>query len=419
MQGSSADSETEHFEGVFGLVAGEDGQRMVFVASGALVTLRDRQNKDGTLSDLLLIEGKEQQLREFILDLANHFARYLRAFAGAVGIKEIPRDVLERADFLKQFSVHAKVDEEWRALDSSGILPFFGQTAPTLGFRRSTIDEFSRVAEALEHRIEPQIEQELVVNAIDHLRARNYRYAVLESVIALEILLTPFLRDWLRIEHGCPPQDIDNFLTKDLALGMKLAALIRLAIPSNQLENIDLEKIRSCVGWRNKLVHNAGKLPDGVPGEVFAEGVFATLGLVGLLEHSLFRRRRTEDFRPLRTALQEVFATKVVSTDGARDHYLWIVIQDATSKDIAASAYYEEQLKVAVPIVAEHVEAVDPLFKPERHLFLRIKRRDKVVGSYIQGNVTVMTDDKIQELVGTFSLADIGERFRLQGNPER
>jgi hypothetical protein len=119
---------------------------------------------------------------------------------------------------------------------------------------------------------------EITINALAHLNQKNYRIALLESVIALEIAFTRFLREDLKNRRGLTKKNLNYFLTPNLTLGIRLAGLLNLTLPNAGWEKMDIEKVQAAVGWRNRLVHDSGKLPD-IPANQLREAIVRVLAL--------------------------------------------------------------------------------------------------------------------------------------------
>lgn len=162
-----------------------------------------------------------------------------------------------------------------------------------LGLALFSTDEFPKnvmlsvflwpnIVEVLEDNKGIPPEEEFRTNALGHLNRENYRLAVLESVICLEIVLSQFLRAHLELEKKLHNDRIETFLN-DLGLKARLSALLDYCLHTSYLKDIDLAL--KVVGWRNKVTHGTGHLPPEVPRETLVQGVQAVLELAsGLAE---------------------------------------------------------------------------------------------------------------------------------------
>jgi len=137
--------------------------------------------------------------------------------------------------------------------------------------------------EAIQDDLQPRPELEFTTNAIEHLRLGNHRFALLEAIIGLEIVLARFLQSYLKVRKGLSKTRIEKFLSPDLGLTARVAGVLDLVLTKEQLEQTRIENVLSAIKWRNTVVHRTGRLPDNLPEETLRDGVFAVLGLTDLL----------------------------------------------------------------------------------------------------------------------------------------
>lgn len=147
------------------------------------------------------------------------------------------------------------------------------------------INSWERVVMAIIEQKSPAAELELAVNAREHWKSKNFRLAVLESVIGLEIVMSSFMRVFLTHRKGISKAQIDEFLDPNFSLYSRLSGLLNMTIKKKDLEKIDIAQIKKVVKWRNKIVHATGDLPDGIQEEQILEGVNAVINLVYILHN--------------------------------------------------------------------------------------------------------------------------------------
>jgi hypothetical protein len=128
-------------------------------------------------------------------------------------------------------------------------------------------------------------ELDLYLNSIEHLRTKNYRLSVLESVIGLEVALTGFLREYLKNRKKFAKKKIDDFLKPEFGLSARLSGLLDLTINPRSLEKVNMETVKSVVNWRNKIVHSIGQIPEGVSEQQIEDGVEQVLMLLIILHN--------------------------------------------------------------------------------------------------------------------------------------
>ncbi|WP_336101971.1 hypothetical protein [Paenibacillus phytohabitans] len=128
-------------------------------------------------------------------------------------------------------------------------------------------------------------ELDLYLNSIEHLRSKNYRLSVLESVIGLEVALTGFLREYLKNRKKFTKKKIEEFLKPEFGLSARLSGLLDLTINPKSLEQVNLETVKNVVNWRNKIVHSIGQIPEGVSEQQIEDGIEQVLMLLIILHN--------------------------------------------------------------------------------------------------------------------------------------
>ncbi|MBM4351722.1 MAG: hypothetical protein FJ106_17740 [Deltaproteobacteria bacterium] len=96
------------------------------------------------------------------------------------------------------------------------------------------------IVEALEDNKEPPPEMEFLTNAIGHLRQKNFRLAVVESIVCLEIVLTQFISNYLYISAKVKKENLQRFLSPELGLTARLSGLLNLTLHKSYFKEIGL-----------------------------------------------------------------------------------------------------------------------------------------------------------------------------------
>lgn len=81
--------------------------------------------------------------------------------------------------------------------------------------------------------------------------------------------------------------------------------LLPLLLPT-EATSADLAAVLKTIGWRNKIAHQSGYLPDGVPETTIREGITAVV----LLSQSLARKRDSLDREPALQRLSQDIAAR-------------------------------------------------------------------------------------------------------------
>lgn len=146
-----------------------------------------------------------------------------------------------------------------------------------------TIEFWNIILRAFKEDIPLPSEREFIVNAAEHMYSDNYRLAVVESIIGLEIVLNQFLRTYLSKFKGYSKGKIDKFLAPEFTLSIKLSGLLELTLQESSLDNIDMEKVRNVISWRNEIVHKTGKINSGISRDLIISSLTNVFSLSILL----------------------------------------------------------------------------------------------------------------------------------------
>ena len=99
-------------------------------------------------------------------------------------------------------------------------------------------------------------EDEFLVNALDHLHERKYKFAILEAVNGLEILLSHVLDEFLFFQTLMPGKYRKALLgSPQFSLEFRLKGLLYLVLQDSDFQAFSMEKVLKFVSWRNKVVH--------------------------------------------------------------------------------------------------------------------------------------------------------------------
>ncbi|WP_337034774.1 hypothetical protein [Paenibacillus illinoisensis] len=153
------------------------------------------------------------------------------------------------------------------------------------------------VVKYIGYKVDIAAEKEFSINAIEQFQLFNNRIAVLEATIGLEIALNNYLKSYFKNHKGLSDSRIKNFLGPEIGLMARVSAMLSLTINDESLSKIDVDKVLLLIGWRNKIVHTNGNIPEGVPDVLILESLNHTLNLIQLLSN---KRRYVETGKELR-----------------------------------------------------------------------------------------------------------------------
>jgi hypothetical protein len=257
------------------------------MASGLEFTARE--DPPGKMLQSFIDARDYKRLATIMLTIVNRCFRAIRHAGMVYNVNEIPEIEDQEAEpLLGLWGTKVSVDglswtllsQQWGAPSLRPIINFW---AVKINPGRLNFDRWAEIEEAIRDDLPVLPEQEFTLNAIEHLHVRNFRLALVESIIGLEIVLSRYLSAYLRLHKKVPQSRIKGFLSPQLTLNSRLSVLLDLTLPQDVLQQINLGHVRKAVGWRNKVIHDTGQLPRGIPHAELTEAIAAVLDLIHLL----------------------------------------------------------------------------------------------------------------------------------------
>ncbi len=225
------------------------------------------------------------------------------------------------------------------------------------------------IQDAVRENRQPGPGQEFVVNAIEHIRRGNLRYALLESVIALEIAMTSFIRLFLE-RRDVPKKLIDGFLSPQLTLQDRISILLNLTLGPGELQGVEIDRVVKAITWRNDIVHKYGTIRQGIPERVQEEGIWAVIHLAGLLKTKYEELRADPELQPIvkemREGLGGGISAPVILLRSPEPHHIVADIVYIVEKAMPDRA----GLQTIVDRLADKLFARDALFDKNRRFFV-------------------------------------------------
>jgi len=225
------------------------------------------------------------------------------------------------------------------------------------------------IVEALEDNKEPPPEMEFFTNATGHLRQKNFRLTVVESIVCLEIVLTQFISNYLSISAKVKKENVERFLSPEFGLTARLSGLLNLTLHESYLKEIDLDRILKVVEWRNKVIHKTGRLPSGIDQETLQKNISAVFSLINVLAE----RRDNIVASPELDQIANVLRQKA---DVMRPR-IWLKSRHQVRIELdlfsKKTPEYREKLENLVRETIELLRKRDPRFNPIQHLTIYFK----------------------------------------------
>jgi hypothetical protein len=309
------------------------------------------------LVELVLSEDKADLLA-FLAPIANRVLRAIRNCALASEAKEINFRPWQSETLFRKWNCETSEDgKDWKQIYSprdawwDALFGTGGDNSIDLNMER-----WSEIEESIQDDLQPGPEQEFVTNALEHMRDYNFRLALIEAIVCLEIVLSQFTEQFLLVKKGLSQNRVNHILSPQIGLSARVSVLLDLILSPDELNNVRVGEVLKAVNWRNGIIHKTGHLPPGLSDQEARDPIFATLEL------ALFLSRRRDEIAAT-PELQEL-ARAISST-----HKLSVpTIQPSWSHRVSVS--FRSFLSQALPSEVGMLEVI-------QDLCTRLRKRDK------------------------------------------
>ncbi|MGH7800011.1 MAG: hypothetical protein ACREOW_05190 [Thermodesulfobacteriota bacterium] len=256
--------------------------------SGAEFELKDSDPQQSKMAQIVTTEPDYVLILKFLMPIVNRVLRSIRNWGFVPFITELNPGDNEAKKYIERWRVQfSENGEKWQPLvkQESSLEGILSRAMLTHSEGAGTLHvaQWSTIEEAIQDNLKPPPEQEFFINSIEHLNQRNFRLALVEAVICLEIVLTQFLRVYLSINKKLSPNRIDDFLTPQFGITPRVSGLLNLVLDPDDLKEINIDSVRAAINWRNEVIHKTGHLPQGVSEEELRRKISSVLILANLL----------------------------------------------------------------------------------------------------------------------------------------
>lgn len=244
---------------------------------------------------------------------------------------------------------------------------------------------WARIKEVLEDDLEIAPQDEFLTNTIGHLRACNFRLALVDAVIGLEIVLTRYLRCYLTTIKKIPGKRIEIFLRNDFGLTPRLAGILDLTMHESYLRGIKLDQVLQAVTWRNHIVHRTGQLPANVSVATVREHIDEVLALARTLAELYVDTASFSDRQVIGEKLKANWSERI----GWPSLWFkpWHQVYAEVGCGIGGQLSREEMMAIAEEL-GGYLKARDRRFNPTSHLEVNYKKyMGESIGKYSLGSV--------------------------------
>jgi hypothetical protein len=390
-------SVTSKSDSAFEVPSAPLADRFAVAVTELTLVLQDSDAARNLLAGLL---PNRVTLTALLVRAANAFLTAIRNFGTVPHIAPFRHTAQDAESILRHWAVETSNDgETWTApaTPPKNLFDIFGFSSPFSGEMSRSISKtlWSEVTEALEDGLLPAPEQEFVANALEHIHRGNFRLAVVESIVCLEIVLTQFLRAYLTTSRQLPASHVNKFLTPSLTLFDRLSVILDLTLSPEELGEVDVTRILTTVSWRNTIVHRTGRLPDGLTENDIRTHLSLVLMLAFRLGHKRDQIMADPSFRTLAQTLETEFKLPAPAFRILSRHHVGVTVLFTEPPWKLPEAPVLEQIARRVGAL---LHERDPRFVSAEHLSIRFQ-------SLLRDVHAVWRDDKLT-IVGTPSQAN-------------
>jgi len=316
-------------------------------------------------------QTEESSFLELLATLESIINRVLlnvRNYGSVLNISLIRPDKDKVLHYLRFWEVKIFKNRNWNPLvqgDPFGSLFFASETSRTGNLSISTWPD---IVEAVYDDIQSPPEKEFITNSKEHLERKNFRLALLEAIICLEIVLTPFLRGYLSIYSKLSNERINKFLNPNLGLTARISVLLNLCLSPEYIKRIKINEVLTVIKWRNEIIHKTGHLPAGISEEDLEKKINSVLSLSSLLAQRRDQIEATPELNDISRKINEKFQIPKPN--------IWIyskhrVLVELTFFKIVDDMPKTDFLKAVSIELSKLLRIRDSRFKANDHLVIR------------------------------------------------
>ena len=345
------------------------------------ITVEVFDDNENILKDL--IKNKKLLLEQIILIL-NKVLKCIRIYGWAHTVHEYSTKYYEEDVDLSLIELSVKVSEDGKnfhyLIDEFEKWEMFGWAKHDFGFLHefSTIfpPNLSKIKDAIADKNldiikeEEPIETEFWVNSREHQLNKNYRLSIIESVIAVEIALTNYIRDYFKCNKKYNKKKIDKFLNANFDLSTRLYIIPALTLSDNDNSKINFDLVLKAVGLRNKLIHKSEDCLGGVSEIEINNYINEINKLSRLLSLKTIQMKIEPKMRDIAKIIRTKFRVGCVISR-LRNHRFTVTIYFAFS--IEGTFFEENKVIDIINTISELLAEYDNNIIPNEHLIVNFR----------------------------------------------
>lgn len=251
--------------------------------------IEDFDKSQNSVSKLLNKCSKED-LCSLLTTITNRVIFAFRNFGAASGMHEFNTINDNPEYYLDKWEVkYTKDNKIWVSLvdkDNKEILYKIVREDVSIEYLNKNImssEKISEIEESINEKYILNPQQEFLTNSFEHFKNGNFRLSLVESIIALEIILNQCIRIYLSVKLNLEKSKIDEFVKPQLGLTARVSVLLHILLSKETISKISIDKILQAVKWRNHITHKTGNFPDGLDMENIKNHIVEVWNLVKIL----------------------------------------------------------------------------------------------------------------------------------------
>ena len=216
-------------------------------SSQNIEVIRDRWGIDAH-SDVEIYTDKRfdkpEQAESFALELINDFVKRYRYYdKDAIHLVPLTREDLFGLNVLS---------------DGHGVISMSLAGGITVANPLRNHEISNKIEQSLTEGEDVPFWEELMLNAEQYCYQTEFRHSILESVIALELVISRFIREKCT-KLGIGKKEVEKYI-HDVGLTGNIKVTLKLLLTSGKLPKEEvMQKCKGSIGIRNKIVHEGRK----------------------------------------------------------------------------------------------------------------------------------------------------------------
>jgi hypothetical protein len=248
-----------------------------------------------------------------------------------------------------------------------------------------SIHHWRDIEQALVEGLKPNPEQEFLTNALQHLeREKNFRLALIEATVCLEIVLSQSVKLYLEVRRHFSKKKIHDVLN-NVGLTSKVGLLADSILTHKEGNRAQLDKVLKAINWRNKIIHHTGHLPPSVPTEEVKDSIYAMLNLALALGRKREKLQAEPEAERISDTVAEHFHCPAPQIEILKYHKVSVTFSFPTGSQLYRLALGapktpeikvpdQEGLQQIVNELESKLKGRDRYFDPTKHLSVSFKR---------------------------------------------